>query len=600
MKNAAQILAPLTNLLKGSDENDFRWDESCDEAFTRARTILAEVARLQFPSATAPLRICTDASALAVGAKLEQELDGHWKPIAFFSSRLRPAEERYSTFDRELLAMYLAIKHFRHMVEGRQFHVLTDHKPLTTAMNTCSSKQSPRQIRHLSFISEFTADVRYRPGEQHAAPDSLSPIATVNNLQNSFVHFEQMARDQYEDRKEILAQKTAITGLKIVEVPLENSEQNILCDVSRGYPRPLVPVGWRRRILQTIHNLAHPGVRTTRKMVTDRFVWHSVNKDVTNWCRFCLPCQQSKIYRHTYSAVEKIEVPLERHVHWNVDLVGPLPTSNGYKYVFTCVDRFTRWPEAIPMPDASAETCAKVFLDNVVARFGCPASLTSDRGAQFTSSLWANICKAFGTHTRRTTAYHPAANGLAERFHRQMKAGLKARLVDCKWTTDLAIVMLGIRAAVKEDIGCFVAELMYGDPLRLPGEFFETTNNARELSSTELSSFAGQLRDKMHRIRPPPTSHHAIRPSYVPRDLRTCKYVFVRIDAVMTPLQRPYQGPYSVIERHPKYFVINFGNRTDSVSIDRLKPAMVDENFFDFVKTSKFGRVLQPVQRYAR
>ena len=69
----------------------------------------------------------TDASDVAVGAVLQQLIDNQWCPVAFFSTKLKPAETRYSTFDRELLAIYLGIKHFRHFVEGRQFHVLTDH-----------------------------------------------------------------------------------------------------------------------------------------------------------------------------------------------------------------------------------------------------------------------------------------------------------------------------------------------------------------------------------------------------------------------------------------------------------------------------------------
>ena len=73
----------------------------------------------------------SDASDTAAGTVLQQKIRDAWKPIAFFSRRMKPAETRYSTFDRELLAMYLAVKHFQHFVEGCQFHVLTDYKPLT-------------------------------------------------------------------------------------------------------------------------------------------------------------------------------------------------------------------------------------------------------------------------------------------------------------------------------------------------------------------------------------------------------------------------------------------------------------------------------------
>ena len=102
-----------------------------------------------------------DASDAAIEAVLQQEVDGHWHPISYFSKKLRPPETRYSTFDRELLAVYLSIKHFQHFVEGREFHVITDHKLLTFALSKASDKYTPRQIRHLDYITQFTTDIRH-------------------------------------------------------------------------------------------------------------------------------------------------------------------------------------------------------------------------------------------------------------------------------------------------------------------------------------------------------------------------------------------------------------------------------------------------------
>lgn len=90
---------------------------------------------------------------LLFGAVLQQEVDGEWQPISFFSRRLKPAEVRYSTFDRELLAVYLTVKHFHHFFEGRKFWVLTDHKPLTHALSSHSDRYTPRQTRHLAYIT---------------------------------------------------------------------------------------------------------------------------------------------------------------------------------------------------------------------------------------------------------------------------------------------------------------------------------------------------------------------------------------------------------------------------------------------------------------
>ena len=97
-----------------------------------------------------------------------------WQPLSYFSRKLKPAETRYSTFDRELLAIYLAIKHFRHFLEGRHFHVLTDHKPLVYTLDTHSDRHSPRQARLLDYISQFTTTIRHIKGPENTAADALS------------------------------------------------------------------------------------------------------------------------------------------------------------------------------------------------------------------------------------------------------------------------------------------------------------------------------------------------------------------------------------------------------------------------------------------
>ena len=97
---------------------------------------------------------------------------------------MKPAETRYSTFDHELLAKYLAIKHFQHFVEGRQFHVLTDHKPLTFAFSTQSCKLTPCQIRHLDFISQFTTDVQHIKGSDNPVADAL-PCIEANAIHSN-------------------------------------------------------------------------------------------------------------------------------------------------------------------------------------------------------------------------------------------------------------------------------------------------------------------------------------------------------------------------------------------------------------------------------
>ena len=153
----------------------------------------------------------------------------------------------------------------------------------------------------------------------------------------------------------------------------------------------------------------------------------------------------------------------------------------------TCVDRFTRWPEAIPLIDIRAETVADAFFSGWVARFGTPAKITTDGGAQFESRLWDTLCNQFGITRNRTTSYHPQSNGIVERFHRQLKAAIMAHESPNPWTTTLPAVLLSIRSTVKETLGRLAAEMTYEMTQRLPGDF---TENYTVDANTDLENYS--------------------------------------------------------------------------------------------------------------
>ena len=138
----AEILQPLHQALAA---DTLSWTSNCQKAFDDTKQALSAAVVLVHPQPNAATCITTDASNFAVGAVLEQFIAGQWKPISFFSKKLTPAELKYSAFDRELLAIYFAVRHFQYFVEGRVFHVNTDHKPLTFALQSSAEKRSPRQ-----------------------------------------------------------------------------------------------------------------------------------------------------------------------------------------------------------------------------------------------------------------------------------------------------------------------------------------------------------------------------------------------------------------------------------------------------------------------
>ena len=574
--HAAALMGPLHNMSHAKGDK-FLWSDQLQSAFDTTKHALASATLLNHPSTTATTCLTVDASDLAVGGVLEQFLNGTWKPLAFFSRKL---EKSYSTFDRELLAMYSAIKHFAYFLEGRKFHIYTDHKPLTFALASSSERWTPRQQRHLSFIAEYTADLRHVRGRDNAVADALSrvdisinPVARMTDP--SSLDLLKMAQTQAADVG-VQAYRTAITQLVLADLPIPGTTTTILCDTSTGTARPVVPSSWRRVVFDAIHGLAHPGIRTSRKMVAARFVWHGMNKEVGLWAKTCVPCQRSKVQRHVITPLEHGQLPDRRFQRLHVDIVGPLPPSRGMTYLFTIIDRYTRWPEAIPMADATAASCARALISHHIARFGVPADITSDRGPQFTSNLWTALWTLLGAQLHRTTAYHPQANGVVERLHRQLKAALKARLVGPAWMDELPLVLLGLRSAPKEDLGCAPAELVYGTTIRLPGEFFETSTASHEPAASELLT---QLRTTMATLRPKQTSHHRQLSPHVPGELQDCRFVFIRHDAHRKPLQCTYDGPFRVLERATKYFTLDLNGKRDTVSVDRLKPAYLDADW---------------------
>ncbi|BHF80129.1 hypothetical protein SprV_0702325300 [Sparganum proliferum] len=536
LPNCADLMLPLTNMLS-VPKGPLELTGEALTAFERIKNSLADATLLTHP---------------APG-----------------SSAVSDAETRYSTFGRELLAIYLAVKHFRHFLEGQEFTIFTDHKPLTFAIHSRSDKLSPREIRHLDYISQFTSDIRHIDGSRNEVADALSRPSIAHLQLSPGIDLAEMAAEQ---RRVGSPCDEDVSGLQLQELPLTTGNGTILCDVSTPSHRPFVPPSLRRKVFSSLHNLSHPGSRATDKLVSDRFVWPAIHKDLKAWTRACIPCQRSKIQRHNKAPIGTFHGPGARFSHVRLDIVGPLPLSNGCSYLLTCVDRFTRWPEAIPLPDIAAPTVVKTFLSRWVAIFGAPSTITTDRGAQFESNLFQSLLSFLGCTRIRTTAYHPAANGMVERFHRQLKASLRAADDPENWTDHLPLVVLGIRSSLKSDLDCSAAELVFGATVRLPGQMISPTPRVAVEDPTNLLH---RLRQFLRTLSPVPP-RPSVSESYLEKDLATCSHVYLRCDRVRRPLEPPYDGPFRVISRGTKNFRIQRGTREEVVSVDRLKAAVPD------------------------
>lgn len=308
-------------------------------------------------------------------------------------------------------------------------------------------------------------DIRHIEGQANHVADALS--RNVPFLEHLPIDLKALPFAQVQVG-ELQKLSTSPTSLQLVHTPVLHSGWTLLCYMSQGCPRPLVPLTMCQAIFDNLHSLSHLGIKASRHLVLEQYVWPNMKQDIAHWTCTCHDCQQSKVQQHVKAPLKAFPAPDCRFDSIHVDIVGPLTPSKGYTYLFTCIDRYTRWPEAIPMVDATAESCTSALLSGWVSRFGVPTTITSDRGQQFKSDLWHSLMNLLGATRLRTIAYHPQANGLVERFHRHLKTGLKAHLAGSNWVDDLPIVLLGIYMTLKEGLSRTSAELVFRMTLRLP------------------------------------------------------------------------------------------------------------------------------------
>lgn len=566
--NAAELQAPLHDVLhnktKKNDKTPIDWTNSMENAFQSCKESLTSTASLAYPDNSELALIC-DASETSIGAVLQQS---DKRPLGFFSKKLSVSEVKYSTYDRELLAIYAAVIHFRIYLEGREVTIYTDHKPLIYAFQTkhsSNSRETTRRARQLEFISQFTTTIKYLKGEENEAADALSRVQEISYTAS--LNYEEIAKAQLDDVE--LKQYQQQLDMKFENLKFPALKLSLTCETSTGKFRPYVPKGFRKQVFDSIHGLAHAGIRETRRLVTEKFFWPSMNKDVHLWAKTCISCQRSKVHKHTKTELLTIPTPKARFSCVHLDIVGPLPVCESFRYCITLIDRYSHWPEVIPVADIRTETVVRSIFMHWISRFGSPEIIITDRGTQFESALFTSFYTLLGIRRVRTTAYHPQSNGKIERFHRTLKTAITAHNKP-DWLSALPAVLLGLRTALRDDAKYSSAEILYGEGLRLPSEMFSPNQN-----SPPLSLFMQNLKENLSFMQPAPTKWNSKQKPFVSPDLKTATHIFLREDMVRRPLSAPYTGPHEVIARNDKTIDIRVNGHVTKVSLDRVKPAYI-------------------------
>jgi hypothetical protein len=337
-------------------------------------------------------------------------------------------------------------------------------------------------------------------------------------------------------------------------------------DGSQTFLQLVVPRAMRRTVLDQMHNSllsGHLGQKKTREKTLQRYYWYSVREDVNVWIRQCDQCASIKTPTKRLRAPlgeMPVGAPLDRLA---TDILGPLPeTSRGNKYILVVTDYFSKWVEIFPIPDFTAATCARVILNEVISRYGCPCDVHSDQGSNYESYLFQELCQLLEVNKTRTTPYNPRCNGLTERFNktliRMVKAYLKGEQRD--WDLHLGCLAAAYRATPHEATGFSPNFLMLGREVRLPAEvLFGSPVNLADYPSS-YGEYVDKLRERMYKAHEVSRLHleaNAKRHKQI-YDGKTTFYTYNPGDLVwclseakqlqVTPkLRRPYEGPYLVV-----------------------------------------------------
>ncbi len=427
--------------LTGNDP--WKWGEAQQKAFEELKRLLAEEVVLAIPMENGKFRVEADASEGAIGAVLSQEQDGKWRPVTFLSKSLTVTEQNYEIYDKELLAIMLALDEWRHYLMGaaQDFEIWTDHQNLQYFRKP--QKLNRRQARWVTELVEYHFSLHHKPGASNKKADLLSRRADhdTGKEDNDEVivlkpeHFRALVMPTIEEVHTKIKQATLDHHQwdKNVSASLNHDRGMKLDDGLIYYNhRIYIPQNHalRGEIIAASHNhitAGHPGIEKTKELVLQEYWWPKMKKDIENYVHACETCQRTKSSTQAKAApLHPNTIPSRPWTHISVDMITGLPRCNGQDAILMIVDRFSK--EIIPIActtELSSEGWAKILRDEVYAKHGMPQVVISDRGTMFVSKFMKDLYDLLHIKANASTTYHPQTDGQTEQVNQEVEKYLR-------------------------------------------------------------------------------------------------------------------------------------------------------------------------------
>ncbi|GBM13864.1 Transposon Tf2-9 polyprotein [Araneus ventricosus] len=581
----AGIVEPLVKLTKKN--TPFVWSVECENAFNTVQEIILKKLTLKNFDPNLPISLITDASKIAICGILLQKKDNVFYPLEFFSRKLTPAECKYPSIRRELLAIYASVKHFHDQLLGEKFELLTDAKPLTEYQSL--DKKPEIVARWLLYLGTFSFTPTHIPGSLNPA-DFLSRVVEENSLNvNNITLFQ--PNDKLSMQNISIEQKQDAILSKIMnDLSVNKQCKQYFLDVNSGLlmiknahknkkkivNRIVIPKSLIKVCIETAH-APHFGVRKTFEFIRHKYQWKGMYLDTKNFCEHCEKCLENK----PKAKLTQTQMIPKRNLAPGqciaIDVVGKLPRSTDNKnFILTIIDHYSRYLEAYPLQNITSRTIINC-LNKYFANFGLPKFLITDNATNFISNEMVEFLDRLNIQHRKSSIYYPMANGLLERAHRTMKESLASMCESTfQWSEKLLFFKLYYNNSIHSVTKFAPAEIFFGRKQNLPlDSFFEPINVENE------SKYLKNIRNNMCSIRNEFAKNEEqyfknnaphIKGRKVP-NFNLGDKVFVKNFSHPHVFQEKYKGPFEIIKilRNNNYVIKSLkDNKTMKLNVSKI------------------------------